>query len=483
MKNTESKSHFPTNTKPDLYTSGQFAKKAHVSIRTIRYYDQQNILKPTYINESGARFYSDSDFAHLQQVLLLKYLGFSLEEIRSMTIGDSDYHILLNSLHMQQKLVKDRIAQMQLVDQAITNTTNAIQKNHSIDWSSMLDLIHLTNMESSFQTQYQNASNISARINLHTLYSTNKEGWFPWVFREIMGVLYHPETTYSKHPLSGTSDASSANARSADVCSANVSSVDVRNVNPNKDGKFNILELGCGDGSLWVQNYHAIPSGATIVLSDISSGMLRDARRNIDAKKAAQNESAYEKAISPKAAFKFKYKAFDCAKIPYEDQSFDLIIANHVLFYCDDLNKVLSEVCRVLKPGGCFVCSTYGADHMQEINQLVEKFDERIVLSSNKLYDNFGLENGIRILTPYFKSIGLKRYEDALVVDQPEPLIDYILSCHGNQNQYLLNRYTEFKAFLSEQIAYGYSGHKHARTTGSIRITKDAGMFVCKMKY
>ncbi len=44
----------------------------------IRFYDKQNILKPSYVTPAGARFYTDSDFARLQQILLLKYLGFSL---------------------------------------------------------------------------------------------------------------------------------------------------------------------------------------------------------------------------------------------------------------------------------------------------------------------------------------------------------------------------------------------------------------------
>ena len=69
------------------YTSGEFAEKAHVSIRTIRYYDQKNLLKPAVRTKSGARRYTDQDFAKLQQILLLKYLGFSLNEIREMTIG------------------------------------------------------------------------------------------------------------------------------------------------------------------------------------------------------------------------------------------------------------------------------------------------------------------------------------------------------------------------------------------------------------
>ena len=83
--------------KDGYYSSGEFAKKANVSVRTIRYYDQQNILKPSLLTEEGVRFYTDSDFTRLQQILLLKYLGFSLEEIKNMTIGASDYNILINS--------------------------------------------------------------------------------------------------------------------------------------------------------------------------------------------------------------------------------------------------------------------------------------------------------------------------------------------------------------------------------------------------
>lgn len=49
------------------YSSGQFAKMAQVSLRTIRYYDKQNILKPSFVNENGARFYTDTDLAKLSK--------------------------------------------------------------------------------------------------------------------------------------------------------------------------------------------------------------------------------------------------------------------------------------------------------------------------------------------------------------------------------------------------------------------------------
>lgn len=390
--------------KGDYYSSGEFARMAHVTLRTVRYYDKQDILKPSLVTESGARFYTDEDFARLQQILLLKYLGFSLDDIREMTIGDSDYHFMLNSLNIQLRLVRDRIEQMQLVEKAIQDTAQVIQEQHTIDWSQMLNLIHLTGMEKSLKNQYQNATNISSRINLHNLYSQNKQGWFPWIFQQC-------------------------------------------HIRPG----LRILELGCGDGTLWTENLSLIPEDISITLSDISSGMLRDARRAIGSSDT-----------------RFAFRAFDCKKIPYKDESFDLVLANHVLFYCDDIPAVLKEVCRVLSPGGHFLCSAYGKAHMQEVSQLVEDFDDRIVLSADKLYERFGRENGRKILDPFFPDAKWHSYEDFLLVQDAEPLISYVLSCHGNQNQYILDHYKEFRAFATKKTAKGF------------RITKDAGVFLCE---
>ena len=74
--------------KPGYYSSGEFARMAHVTLRTIRYYDKQNILKQSYVTEAGARFNTDEDFARL-------------DDIRDMTIDDADYHFMLNSLNIQ----------------------------------------------------------------------------------------------------------------------------------------------------------------------------------------------------------------------------------------------------------------------------------------------------------------------------------------------------------------------------------------------
>lgn len=389
--------------KPGYYSSGQFAQLVHITKKTIRYYDEHNILKPSYVSPSGARFYTDEDLARLQQILLLKHLGFSLEDIREMTINDADYHFMADSLNLQLRLVEDRIEQLQLVAQTIRDTSKLVQEKQAVDWSQLLALIHLTGMEKSLKNQYRNASNISARINLHRLYSTNTQGWFPWIYEQC-----------------------------------------------NLSSGMRILEIGCGDGTFWLDNLSRLPEHLHITLSDISEGMLRDARRSIGSKDQ-----------------KFSFEVFDCHSIPYQADSYDLVLANHVLFYCEDISKVCAEIQRVLKPGGKLICSTYGSNHMKEISQLVHDFDARIVLAAENLFERFGRENGKVQLSAVFDKIDWISYEDSLVVPDPEPLISYILSCHGNQNQYILEHYREFRAYVKK------------KTEANFSITKDAGIFLC----
>jgi len=375
---------------------------AQITVRTVRYYDKQNILKPSLVTPTGARFYTEEDFARLQQIMLLKYLGFSLEDIRELTVNDSDYSYLEHSLEQQQNLVRDRIEQLQLVEQAIGETVTEIRQQQNVDWNRMRELIHLTGMENSLKAQYRNSTNISARIRLHRLFSSNKQGWFPWIYEQCQIT----------------------------------------------EG-MKILELGCGNGRLWIENKAKLPADCEIILSDISEGMIRDVRRE----QSLQDD-------------RFSFAAFDCHAIPYEDASFDLVIANHVLFYCKDVDRVCSEVGRVLKPGGRFVCGTYGMAHMQEVSRLVTQFDDRITLSGENLYEHFGKENGAQALAPYFAEVDWQQYEDALIVTQAEPLIEYVLSCHGNQNQYILEKYNKFRKYVEGQIRNGYT------------ITKDAGIFI-----
>ena len=405
--------------KNGYYTSGEFARKANVTLRTIRYYDKQGILKPSKVGSNGYRYYTDSDFAKLQKILSLKYLGFSLEEIMTITINDQDKDFIRQSLELQLGLVRKKIEHLNLIEQSLKDTAEKMEQNHEVDWEEMIQLLHVTNREHILVDQYKNASNLEVRIQLHKDYSVNAQRWFPWIFQQM----------------------------------------------ELKEGQ-KVLELGCGTGGLWTENMDKLPADIDVVLSDKSVGMIEDAKNSLLGCGLKENKKRESYQYNNST---FQFAVFDCEQIPYESKSFDLVIANHVLFYIEDRKKVYAEIKRVLKPGGMFICSTYGKNHMKEITRLVQDFDAEIVLSEKNLYDIFGLENGQEELEAVFTQVEKRLYDDYLLVDKAEPIVDYILSCHGNQHEHLSRRYLEFKEFVRQKIK-----------NEPFRITKMAGIFVCR---
>lgn len=379
------------------YKTGEFAKLANVTERTLRYYDKIGLLKPSSILSNGYRQYTDSDLLKLQKILSLKHLGFSIEEIFPIVLEDQN---LKESFKMQIDLIDSRIKHMTAIKDSMESIISTIN-DKNIDWTKIISLIKMSNDDSNIIEHYKNAKNLNVRISLHDKYSQNKQGWFPWLFEQI----------------------------------------DFSHINK-------LLEVGCGNGKLWKNNKINLRN-REIFLSDSSQGMVDEVRKTLG------ND--------------FNCMVFDCEKIPFKDNYFDAVIANHVLFYVYDINKALEEISRVLNPLGVFYCSTYGSSHMKEINDIVQKFDSRVILSQTKLYDVFGLENGLDILKPYFKNIKMKSYDDCLVVDKSKPIIDYIMSCHGNQNEIIGPNLNEFREFVDSII----------QEKGYIKITKDAGIFVC----
>ena len=96
----------------------------------------------------------------------------------------------------------------------------------------------------------------------------------------------------------------------------------------------------------------------TYIELDISEGMISDARRNI--KKATESWKERDIDVS------FRFRVASCEKTGAKDESYDLVIANHVLFYCKNVNKALDEIVRSVKARRVLVCSTYGVRHMRE---------------------------------------------------------------------------------------------------------------------
>jgi ubiquinone/menaquinone biosynthesis C-methylase UbiE len=249
--------------------------------------------------------------------------------------------------------------------------------------------------------QYRDSSNLDARVMIHQRFSTNSYGWFKWVF-DILLTL--PD-----------------NAK--------------------------ILELGCGPGYLWKENVRRIPAGWNVILSDLSSGMLDAAWRNL--------------VVTGRP---FKFEEIDAQSIPYEDEKFDAVIANHMLYHVPDRAKAITEIKRVLKPKGRLFATTIGKKHLKKIADWLRQVSPR---NSFKSFGSpFTLENGLEQLNQFFLQVTASRYPDNLHVTDVEPIIAYIRSSiHA----------TELSEVKLAKIRLDLE--KEIKEKGKIFITKDSGLF------
>ena len=249
------------------------------------------------------------------------------------------------------------------------------------------------------QSQYRDAGNLSARIRVHKEFSANPYGLYRWIFDHL--------------PLE-----------------------------PNQ----RILEIGCGPGLLWVENRERIPAGCRVTLSDFSPGMVAQALANIDP--------------LPR---EMEFCILDAQRIPFANASFDVLLANFMIYHIPDRDMALREFARVLRPGGRLFAATIGQDHLRELWDLLVNVDPRADVGDGSMW--FGLENGETQLRPHFADIVIHRYDDALLVTEPEPLVEYALSM---QRSSLI---AERPDLLRQEV------RRRIEREGAFYIRKDVGMF------
>ncbi|HET6312948.1 MAG TPA: class I SAM-dependent methyltransferase [Chloroflexia bacterium] len=262
-------------------------------------------------------------------------------------------------------------------------------------------------------SQYKTAANLNARIRLHELYSTNKYGWFRWLFDQF-----------------------------------------------DLPDEAALLEVGCGPGTLWVENLSRVPEGWDVSLTDLSPGMVEEARANLQGRERG-----------------FSFRQADAMSIPYPDETFDAVLAMYMLYHVPDRGKAFAEMRRVLKQDGKLYVATLGRMHMYEVYELLNRFDAQAAArlpfgppnpQAQEHRLGFILETAGEEIAQHFSQVELRRYEDALKVTEAAPLVDYILSSSGSV----------FGQEQTQALTAFIQGELDAK--GPIHIRKDNGLFVAQ---
>ncbi len=223
---------------------------------------------------------------------------------------------------------------------------------------------HSQNSDYLRKDQYKDSRNLGDRAQLHRRFSNNPVSWSTWIFK-LLDLQIGDQ----------------------------------------------VLECGSGPGWLWRNNLDRIPEHCQIMLTDLSSGMVQEAENSLAS-----------------SSHDFSFKEVDITKLPFDDDSFDIVIANHMLYHVSDRRQALSEVQRVLRTSGYLVATTVGRGHMQEVRDLAVQLSPELVDLNQKFSVTFTLENGRSQLEPWFFPIELHLYPSILNVTEVEPVISYALS-------------------------------------------------------
>jgi SAM-dependent methyltransferase len=213
-------------------------------------------------------------------------------------------------------------------------------------------------------------------------------------------------------------------------------------------GARNALDVGCGTGLFWSTLPHRLDD-VRLVVGDISRSMVDLALL----------------AAEPRVDLVRGVEA-TVANLPFDDSSFDVVIANHMLYHAPDPGSAVAEIRRVLRPDGFLVASTIGPGHLRELVEI-----ERAIFDAPRkrvLGDEFGPISGLTPLRRHFDSVEWRTYDDHLRCTDPDDVLSYITSTPPGANATLEQLHA-----LREEVQRRFDVGR-----GVLGIAKEGGVFL-----
>ncbi|HEV2984058.1 MAG TPA: MerR family transcriptional regulator [Vicinamibacterales bacterium] len=127
-----------------VYQANEFAELAGVTVRALHHYDRLGLLKPSGRTNSGYRLYTDRDLVRLEQIVVLKFLGLPLKQIRTLL----DRHVALaETLRRQQNVLADKRRQLDAAIHAIRQAEQSLGSRREPDWELFKRIIREVEMQ------------------------------------------------------------------------------------------------------------------------------------------------------------------------------------------------------------------------------------------------------------------------------------------------------------------------------------------------
>lgn len=136
----------------DRYLVREFSRLTHVTVRALHYYDSIGLLPAGEHTPGGARLYSEKDLVRLQQIITLKFMGFSLAEIRKLL--DQSGFSVRKALEVQARAVDEEVARLRQASRALRQSISLLESRRKLDWRKIITIMEAIRMSDEKKTKW-----------------------------------------------------------------------------------------------------------------------------------------------------------------------------------------------------------------------------------------------------------------------------------------------------------------------------------------
>lgn len=368
-------------------TSGEIAKKAGISQKAVRLYDEKGLLKPAEYSEGNYRLYDKEALLILEKIIALKHIGFSLEEIHDNLIAEKNLDIK-ESLYRQLEIMEQKKAEIERVIGCIRGML--VRCDDEPDWNTVADIAQMIQKD-------QGADERHFYAMKHT---AEKKDWYERIY-ESLGIK-----TDSK-----------------------------------------ILDLGCGFGKLWRNNWQTIPENVIVDGYDLHGSW---------ADNLAEFITEHRSELAQGTDIGIHWADVE-AEATWQQISnkYDYVIAHYLLGFLEDSELLIQRAASVLAEDGMFSCN--GAEVSREgdfwkvaLENMGLKTD--FVTTKNaeaqKQYDAFK-----SVLEKYFSRIEIITLPNNLRYEDAGELFERMCERYPEGKKYLQENENRIKKYFEDIIA------------------------------
>lgn len=370
-------------------TSGEIAKKAGVSQKAIRLYDEKGLLKPSEYSEGNYRLYDKEALLVLEKIIALKQIGFSLEEIHDNLITEKNMDIT-ESLKHQLRLMEEKKQELERTIGCIKNVLDRTDGNP--DWNNVAEIARMIQID-------QNADSNHYEALKHTV---DPMDWYVKIFNSLE---------------------IKENAR--------------------------VLDLGCGYGKLWRNNWTDIPMGVNVDGIDLHGSWADDFDTYI-----ANNKTSLPEGTDITLQWSDVEEDALWSELEKE-KPYTLVIAHYLMGFLKNQQALISRVAEVLGEGGMFSCN---GPEVSDVHFFWKEIFDELKLDSkfisNKLDEKAKERSQFEeLLKENFKRVDSVKLPNNMQYDDANDLFERLCDFYPAKKKYFQDNKTLITTYFEKKIA------------------------------